>query len=551
MLLLNKNTFRFALLYSLQSNKELIIIIIVNRGDEEKKLSPNISQNHVLHILFAQFLISDFRCNRTKLSNQSRRQHESYKRHDIRLMDPTSVPSNPLQFQYKLILELIMIPALIFFSRLCLIDSFSFRSSTIFHQNVHVSRFHSIQQHRQQQQSSKLFATMSSDPSVTSLLDGEQEQVIVNRATFEEELLSQSEAPRDELLMATEEQCKESTKWIKKVLKDEARLESRKSSGGGGGFGGGNSKTKKGGKKKASSSSLSSEDKTSNNDIISYNKFNPIIDKTGHGAILQQNGVARINNVLSSETSRALVTYIDEEKLRSEEEVSNGSVPQLSRFTRVLLKSNRCDLLLPFDTSNDVIMQALYELLGDGTSKSNMGAVGSIIESTLSSDAELYEFASLISDPGSDRQVIHPDIAHQGETQKRTGPLLTCFVAIQDIDQSMGPSEFLPHTNTAEYHRQLNDHSLRDDMLKHVPSKISLLNEGDCSIFDATTLHAGTANRSDKRRRLFYFTFRSLAMDDPRTWNNPGSIRPEVKESQLSLKKIREEIQNWRQTRVS
>ncbi len=387
----------------------------------------------------------------------------------------------------------------------------------------------------------------SGDPSITSLLDGEQEQVIVNRANFEQEILIRSSAPRDELTMATEGECMEAKKWIKKILKDEARVESRSQSCGSGGFGGGGMASKKKGGKK---SLQKSKEKTTTDDSLSYNKFKTEVDTSGHGAILQMNGVARINNVLSPSTAEALIKYIDEEKIRSEEEVARGEVPQLSRFTRVLLKSNRCDLLLPFDTKNDIIMQALLELLGDGKS-SNMGTVGSVIESTLSSNAELYEFACMISDPGSNRQVIHPDIAHQGEQQKRTGPLLTCFVALQDIDESMGPSEFLPRTNTAEFHKQLNDHSLRDEMLKNVPTKISLLKQGDCSIFDATTLHAGTSNKSNKRRRLFYFTFRSLAMEDPRTWNNPGSVRPEVKDMKLSLSVVREEIVKWKKSKAN
>mmetsp|Transcript_17325 Transcript_17325/g.19765 ORF Transcript_17325/g.19765 Transcript_17325/m.19765 type:complete len:472 (-) Transcript_17325:621-2036(-) len=380
-------------------------------------------------------------------------------------------------------------------------------------------------------------STSSPEPSVTSLLDGEQEQVIVNRSYVEEEILLKSNSPRNELLMSTEEERKDATKWIKKVLKDDSRMEAKRN-GGGGGFGGGGASKSKGSKKLTKASKISQ-------DMSEYSKFNPKLDIDGHGAILQQNGVVRINNVLSKESTQALLKYVDDEKINAEGEVARGDVPQLSRFTRVLLKSNRCDLLLPLDKRNDIVMQALYELLG-GDKSSNVGAVGNVIESALSADSELYEFACLISDPGSDRQVIHPDIAHQGETQKRTGPLLTCFVALQDIDNDMGPSEFLPHTNTAEYHRQLNDHSLRDEMLSKVASKISLLREGDCSIFDATTLHAGTANRSDKRRRLFYFTFRSLAMEDPRTWNNPGSIRPELKESKLSLRDIQEKIQQWR-----
>ena len=48
-----------------------------------------------------------------------------------------------------------------------------------------------------------------------------------------------------------------------------------------------------------------------------------------------------------------------------------------------------------------------------------------------------------------------------------------------------------------------------------------------------------------------YFTllFRSLSMADPRTWNNPGSIRPELKEQHLSLKDVHKEISSWKKGR--
>jgi hypothetical protein len=387
----------------------------------------------------------------------------------------------------------------------------------------------------------KLFSSMNAEPSVKSLLDGEQEQVIVNRAKREEEILNRSPAPRDELIMATNEELVEAKKWIKKVIKDESRLQGGLSNGSGGFGGGGMANKKKGGKRNGGKASKTNAQK---DESVSYNKFNSDVDGSGHGAIIQRHGIARINSVLMTNTAEVLKNYVDEEKIRSEDEIARGEVRPLSRFTRVLLKSNRCDLLLPFDTKNDSIMQALYELLGDGT-KSNPGTVGSVIESTLSSDAELYEFACLFSDPGSDRQVIHPDVKHQGDAQKRTGPILTCFVALQDVDEAMGPTDFLPGSNTAESHMQLNNFDLRDDMLQKVPTKVSLLKEGDCSIFDGTTLHAGTANKSDKRRRLFYFTFRSVAMEDPRTSNNPGSIRPELLEMKLSLKQIRGEIARW------
>jgi len=373
------------------------------------------------------------------------------------------------------------------------------------------------------------------DPSVMSLLDGDQEKATANQAYAEEELFLKSSASRDELVMANESERSTAIKWIKKCLKVEAR--SGMDKGSSTGFGGVKPKlNKKKAKKKATTS-----------DGDGPYIFNPAQDPHGFGAILQKHGVARINNVLSPETADLLTQFVDDEKLLCEEQITDGHVPEISRFSKVLLKKSRWDLLLQFEES-DVIMQALNELLGDGK-KTKDYPVMNVIHSTLGPDAELYELACLISDQGSDRQVIHPDIAFQGENQIRTGPLVTCFIALQDIDSQMGPTEFLPQSNTNHFHDQLNGQGTKNEMLSNVCSKLSLLKQGDCSIFDATTLHAGTANRSKDRRRLFYFTFRSLSMADPRTWNNPGSIRPELKERHLSLKDVHKEISSWKKGR--
>eukprot|EP00550_Attheya_septentrionalis_P009773 CAMPEP_0198285290 /NCGR_PEP_ID=MMETSP1449-20131203/4623_1 /TAXON_ID=420275 /ORGANISM="Attheya septentrionalis, Strain CCMP2084" /LENGTH=411 /DNA_ID=CAMNT_0043982675 /DNA_START=69 /DNA_END=1304 /DNA_ORIENTATION=+ len=383
--------------------------------------------------------------------------------------------------------------------------TFSFLASPTLFSNTLISR----QNHRH----APLCAT---DPDVQALLDAEQEQGIVNRAAFEETLLIESSGSRDTLTESTETERKEATKLIKKSLKEGTR-----GRGGGGGFGG-----------------------KEESDAPSSIFFNPSRDKDGFGAIVKHKGVARINSVLSIETATSILNYVNEEKIRSEAAIAEGKVKPLSRFTNVLLKQNRWDLLLPMEESDEV-MKGLYELLGDGDSAKRRGSVGSVIESTVGKDAELYELACLISDPGSERQVIHPDIAHI-DSDGNVIPLVTCFVALQDIDVSMGPSEFLPETNTAAHHKRLNNHAIRDELLSEVSSKISLLNVGDCSTFDATTLHAGGGNKSNTRRCLFYFTFRNLSLDDPRTTNNPGSIRPEVKERRLSLVEIRKVLKKWK-----
>ncbi len=57
--------------------------------------------------------------------------------------------------------------------------------------------------------------------------------------------------------------------------------------------------------------------------------------------------------------------------------------------------------------------------------------------------------------------------------------------------------------------------------------------------------HAGGGNESDRRRRLFYFTFLNRSeFDDPSHDFNPGSIRPDVKQREYSLKEIRQHLRD-------
>jgi len=391
--------------------------------------------------------------------------------------------------------------------------------------------------------------SMSNDPRVLGLLQEEAakeqaERDTVERAKLEEQIMLNNNAPRDELLMATKAERQAARQAVAKALKQEQRLEKRTTAKkcGGGGFGGGSSSSNN---KKKTTQPPTNVGTTAV--LPAMPTFDPKMDRDGFGAVLQQEGVVRINQVVSKETTTKLRHYIDEELHRAQEDIASGKVLEPARFARVLLKRNRWDMSLPFDGEENgagIVRQALWELLGD--SSESPGSVGHVIESTLTAEAQLHELGSLISDPDSDRQIIHPDVPHQGERQKRTGPFVTCFVSVQDVDEEMGPTEFLPRTNTAEYHERLNDYSRRDEMLKHAPVRLSLLKEGDCSIYDTTTLHAGGANRSTKRRRIFYCTFRSLSMGDDRTSDEPGSIRPEVLKAKLSLNDIRQALHAWR-----
>jgi len=364
------------------------------------------------------------------------------------------------------------------------------------------------------------------------------EQDTIARAQVEEEILTTSAASRTPLELPTSEELEAAKKANQKFWQQQQRLLSRnkkKQSGGGGmGFGGSANKKKK----------TQSVDTTKDNDSepLKQIAFNPELDPEGYAAVIRTEGVVRKNNVLCQETIDSLRQFIDDELIRAQDDIASGKVSEPSRFARVLLKRNRWDMSLSID--DDIVMQALYELLG---TESGEGTVGSIIESALSGDAQLHELASLISDPGSDRQILHPDMAHQGDIQTRTGPpFVTCFVAVQDVtDAAMGPTEFLPGTNTLKHHEEFEDAERRDDLLLRSPTQLALLQQGDCSLYDTSTLHAGSANRSTKRRRIFYCTFRSISLGDDRTVDEPGSIRGDVLERRWSLRDVRHALKEW------
>jgi ectoine hydroxylase-related dioxygenase (phytanoyl-CoA dioxygenase family) len=108
----------------------------------------------------------------------------------------------------------------------------------------------------------------------------------------------------------------------------------------------------------------------------------------------------------------------------------------------------------------------------------------------------------------------------------------------------MGPTVFIPDSVSEDHHRRINDDNLADAMLQNIPSCISTLKMGDCSLYNPTVLHAGGGNVSNRRRRLFYFTFLASSVKDPSSDFNPGSINPILKQRNLTLKEVRESLKS-------
>jgi ectoine hydroxylase-related dioxygenase (phytanoyl-CoA dioxygenase family) len=150
----------------------------------------------------------------------------------------------------------------------------------------------------------------------------------------------------------------------------------------------------------------------------------------------------------------------------------------------------------------------------------------------------------IISDPGSHRQEIHPDILIESDDEPI--PVLSCFVALQDISKDMGPTVFVPSTVSIDHQTRICNPDHADDLLRTVSSFISTLNAGDCSIYDPRMLHAGGSNQSSTRRRLLTISFVRQNGPDPSHDLNPGSIQPILKGRQLTLSDMKRAINDWR-----
>ena len=109
---------------------------------------------------------------------------------------------------------------------------------------------------------------------------------------------------------------------------------------------------------------------------------------------------------------------------------------------------------------------------------------------------------------------MHSDTPHNG----RDGPsVLTAFVALQDVDASMGPTTFIPGSHHPMAHKAFaasqegSEEAMR--YLDHYyPGESWFVGEalrGDAMLFDSRTHHFGGENRSPRRRVLFYFSFKA------------------------------------------
>lgn len=205
-----------------------------------------------------------------------------------------------------------------------------------------------------------------------------------------------------------------------------------------------------------------------------------------------RDGVVRINSILTYPLCDKLLSTINTNlAYELSPAISNPQTIE-SGFGNVLCRDSRWDMYLH---DEGVFHDALLDMFRDKS-----GPLGRLFDDLFDGeDAGLHEFSALISDSGSVSQPIHPDSRHPHTEEgfSLLGPMYTVFVALQNIEKCMGPTIFLPRTNTQAAHtsHQANVGE-REKFLAGCEHRVSCLKKGDAAVMDSRCLHGGDANTS-------------------------------------------------------
>ena len=238
--------------------------------------------------------------------------------------------------------------------------------------------------------------------------------------------------------------------------------------------------------------------------------------------LLERLGCVSVTGVLSQARCRSLLAFVNAENERAQQEVLAGTTSFDSRFGGVNCRGLTAS---PFGRRQDLFLPVAAPEVRDAISEiaSNLAA---FITALSGGDAMFHEISSIVAAPGSPRQCVHADTIVLPCPQfpdASMEPLYTFFVALQDVEEGMGHTQFLPGTHTAGTHELWNaagkSERLKALFISAQPAQQSALRAGDVALFDSRVLHCGCANTSDKQRVLFYFT-----LSRSQRWALPGGL---------------------------
>jgi len=253
---------------------------------------------------------------------------------------------------------------------------------------------------------------------------------------------------------------------------------------------------------------------------------------------LCEEGVVYVPNAVSTTTAAALRTLCEITLQSKLDAVASGEASYGACFGTVRARTARHDLKLGLEpTISDALAEALDTL-------------GPLLSSALECDDPfLAALGAVGSCQGAPRQLMHAD------TRCFESPeLMTAFIALQDIDEEMGPTTFLPGTHNAHSHAAML--SSKDELLSAGPVRLGAMPAGASTLYDPRVLHAGGANGSPRGRWLFYATFaasRSVAdeihgvqyAELQRAVHTVGTLRRSASKHEQHAGRSAEEEEEW------
>jgi ectoine hydroxylase-related dioxygenase (phytanoyl-CoA dioxygenase family) len=211
-------------------------------------------------------------------------------------------------------------------------------------------------------------------------------------------------------------------------------------------------------------------------------------------------GVVYVLNTVSAATAAALRVHCEAKLADNLAAIASAVASYSACFGTVRARTARHDLKLSLDP---VVAEALAEALC---------VLGPMLRETLGCpEPYLAALGAVGSTKGAPRQLMHAD------TRCFDAPeLLTMFVALQDVDEVMGPTTFVPGTHNSQAHAAMLQPSRKAELLRAGPIRLGAMPLGASTLYDTRLLHGGGANRSPRGRWLFYATFaasRSIAAE--------------------------------------
>lgn len=249
--------------------------------------------------------------------------------------------------------------------------------------------------------------------------------------------------------------------------------------------------------------------------LLGFSPDSLAADPQAAAETLAEEGVLRLNGMLSADASAALRVHIDGILDQGMQNVANGSKAYSDLFGEFMCREHRYDLLLPLDVH---ILETVRHVIE---------RVAPLLNHSIGEDCTMCELEALISDPGSHAQPLHFDTAFDYNE-----PRVSMLIALQDVTASMGPTAFYPSTNTPEWHLayKRRDEEL-EELLECYPRVVGEMSAGDCYLYDTRVLHYGGANTSHLRLA----TANSEASADSRNLSTPAPDNVGVRRTMLGL----------------